>query len=59
LPSAADRKLLELPKNVAVLVVSRKTFTETGNAIELSRSTYRGDLYSAIVHSVRKRKSSS
>lgn len=59
LPSAADRKLLEIPKNVAVLVVNRKTFTDTGNAIELSRSTYRGDLYSAIVHSIRKTKGSS
>lgn len=59
LPSAADRKLLAIPKNVAALVINRKTFTDTGNAIELSRSTYRGDLYSAIVHSVRKRKTSS
>jgi GntR family transcriptional regulator len=59
LPSAADRKLLGIPKNVAALVINRKTFTDTGNAIELSRSTYRGDLYSAIVHSVRKRKASS
>jgi len=59
LPTAVDRKLLEVPKSAAVLVIKRKTFTETGNAIELSRSTYRGDLYSAIVHSVRKRKSDS
>jgi GntR family transcriptional regulator len=56
LPSAADRKLLALPKNVAVLLINRKTFGNTGAAIELSRSTYRGDVYSAIVHSVRKRK---
>jgi GntR family transcriptional regulator len=57
LPSAAHRKLLEIPRNTAVLVVNRKTFTDTGIPLELTRSTYRGDLYSAVVHSVRKRKS--
>jgi GntR family transcriptional regulator len=56
LPSAAHRKLLEIPRNTAVLVVNRKTFTDTGIPLELTRSVYRGDLYSAIVHSVRKRK---
>jgi len=58
LPSAAHRKLLSVSKNTAVLVVNRKTFTDTGIVLELTRSVYRGDLYSAIVHSVRKKKSS-
>lgn len=56
LPSASHRKLLELPKNTAVLVVNRKTYTGAGVPLELTRSVYRGDLYSAIVHSVRKKK---
>lgn len=59
LPSAAHRKLLFVPKNTAVLVVNRKTFTDTGIPLELTRSVYRGDLYSAVVHSVRKKKGSS
>jgi GntR family transcriptional regulator len=56
LPSAAHRKLLAVPKNTAVLVVDRKTFTDTGVPLESTRSVYRGDLYSAVVHSVRKKK---
>jgi GntR family transcriptional regulator len=58
LPSATHRKLLCVPKNTAVLVVNRKTFTDTGIPLELTRSVYRGDLYSAVVHSVRKKKGS-
>jgi GntR family transcriptional regulator len=57
LPSLAHRKLLCVPRNVAVLVVNRKTFTDRGIPFELTRSVYRGDLYSAIVHSVRNKKS--
>ncbi len=57
LPSAAHRKLLCVPRNTAVLVVNRKTFTDRGIPLELTRSVYRGDLYSAVVHSVRKSKS--
>lgn len=56
LPSGAHRKLLAVPKNTAVLVVNRKTYTEAGVPLELTRSVYRGDLYSAVVHSVRKKK---
>lgn len=55
-PTAQIRKLLELPRSAAVLVVNRKTFAEDGRAVEFTRSTYRGDQYSAIVHSVRKKK---
>jgi GntR family transcriptional regulator len=56
LPSKKHRELLTLPPKAAVLVVRRKTFTDTGTPLELGQSTFRGDLYSAIVHSVRKRK---
>jgi len=57
IPSAQHRKLLGLPKNTAVLVVNRKTFSDDGRAVEFTRSTFRGDRYSAVVHSVRKKKS--
>lgn len=57
LPSSVHRKLLCVPKNTAVLVVNRKTFTDMGIPLELTRSVYRGDLYSAVVHSHRKKKS--
>lgn len=57
IPNAQVRKLLGLPGNSAVLVANRKTFTGDGRAVELTWSTYRGDRYSAIVHSVRRKKS--
>lgn len=56
-PTPKLRKLLALPKNAAVLVVDRKTFAEDGRAVELGRSTFRGDRYSAVVRSIRKKKS--
>jgi GntR family transcriptional regulator len=56
MPSAAQRKLLELPSGAAVLVVHRKTFTDQAQPIELTQSVYRADLYSAVVHSIRKAK---
>lgn len=53
-PSSRDRKLLVLPKAGVVLAIRRKTFTDIGQPVELTRTVYRGDLYSAIVHSIRK-----
>jgi len=43
-----------LPKAGVVLAIRRKTFTDIGQPVELTRTVYRGDLYSAIVHSIRK-----
>jgi len=57
IPSSQYRKLLSLPRNTAVLVVSRKTYTDDGRAVEFTRSVFRGDRHSAMVHSVRKKKS--
>jgi GntR family transcriptional regulator len=57
IPSSQYRKLLSLPRNTAVLVVNRKTYTDDGRAVEFTRSVFRGDRYSALVHSVRKKKS--
>lgn len=55
LPSPRSRKLLELPRGAAVLTIERKTYTSTGTPAEVAVTTYRGDLYQAVVHSVRSR----
>lgn len=57
IPSSQQRKLLSLPARTAVLVINRKAYMEDGRPLELTRAVYRGDRYSAIVHSVRKKKS--
>ena len=57
-PNSSDAKLLALPRNTAVLVVDRKSFADSGQPLELTRSVYRGDLYRAVVRSVRKRNES-
>lgn len=54
-PSRREKRLLELPAGVAVLVIERKTYTVNETPAELAKTTYRGDLYRAIVHSVRSR----
>lgn len=55
--TSQQRKLLSLPARTAVLVVDRKSYADDGRPFELTRSTYRGDRYSSIVDSVRKKKS--
>lgn len=55
LPTPEQRRLLELPRHAAVLAINRKTYTEMGQPLELTDSVYRGDLYSAIVRSIRGR----
>lgn len=57
IPNSRQRKLLSLPARTAVLVINRKAYMEDGRPLELTRSVYRGDRYSAIIHSVRKNKS--
>jgi GntR family transcriptional regulator len=52
-PSARDRNLLELPRRTALLIVERRTYTASGTPVELAVTSYRGDLYQAVVHSVR------
>ena len=54
LPSRRQRKLLNIQTAEAVLVVRRKSYAESGQALELTEAIYRGDLYTAIVHSVRR-----
>jgi GntR family transcriptional regulator len=57
IPNSEFRKLLSLSARTAVLVVNRRTYTRDGRPVELTRSVFRGDRYSALVHSVRKTKS--
>lgn len=58
-PKKIHRKALELPPNVAILLVKRRTFTSDGRLFELSTDAYRGDLYVAMVQSIRSRKAKS
>ena len=57
IPNSDCRKLLSVPARTAVLVVNRKTYTRDERPVEFTRSVFRGDRYSALVHSVRKTKS--
>ncbi len=56
LPKKLHRKLLEVPRNTAVLLIKRKTYTNEGKPLELGTTAYRGDLYTAVVYSLRSRK---
>jgi len=55
-PNAQHKRLLQLPRNTAVLHVKRRTFTTDGRSLELAATTYRGDLYTARVNSTRQSK---
>jgi len=52
-PDRSHRQLLLLPRGVAILRIERKTFTVNDTPVELAVSACRGDLYQAIVHSIR------
>ena len=54
IPNSECRKLLSVPAGTAVLVVNRRTYARDGRPVEFTRSVFRGDRYSALVHSVRK-----
>lgn len=58
-PQKIHRKTLDVPSNVAILLVKRRTFTTDGKLFELSTDAYRGDLYVAMVQSMRSKKSKS
>lgn len=55
IPTVSEKKLLEMPPKVSVLDIRRRTFTNSGQNLEFARSAFRGDMYSAIVHSRRQR----
>lgn len=52
-PNRRERELLKLPRGAAVLRIERKTLTVNDTPAELAITTYRGDMYQAIVHSIR------
>lgn len=52
-PSQTLKKILDVPKSAAVLVIRRRTYTADDTPVEWGVTAYRGDLYSAMVHSVR------
>jgi GntR family transcriptional regulator len=52
-PTSRQKKLLNLPPSAAVLVVHRKTYSRRDFPVELVTAAFRGDLYTAIVHSRR------
>jgi GntR family transcriptional regulator len=49
------RRMLALPASTPVLAIQRRTFTTNHTPVELASTIYRGDLYSAMVRSVRAR----
>lgn len=49
------RRMLDLPAATPVLAIQRRTFTTDHTPVELASTIYRGDLYSAMVRSVRER----
>jgi GntR family transcriptional regulator len=54
--SRLQKRLLQLPSSAAVLLVKRKTYTTNDTPVEFGLTAYRGDLYAAIVRSVRGKK---
>jgi len=54
-PDRKHRQLLAAPRSAAILVIKRKTFTANDTPVEMGVTAYRGDLYQAIVRSVRAR----
>jgi len=59
IPQKMHRKALGVPKDVAILLVKRRTFTNDGKLFELASDAYRGDMYVAMVQSMRSKKSKS
>jgi len=55
-PTKSQRTLLQIPPAVAVLTVKRRTYSDKETPVELAITTFRGDLYTAIVHSRRSSK---
>jgi GntR family transcriptional regulator len=52
-PTRIQRQLLNLPRSAVILQVSRRTYTTNDTPLEVTTSAYRGDLYTAVVQSVR------
>jgi GntR family transcriptional regulator len=55
-PTRIQRQLLNLPRSAVILQISRRTYTTNDTPLEVTTSAYRGDLYTAVVQSVRTEK---
>ncbi len=53
MPNTRERKLLQIGRGIAILRIERSTSTVNDTPAELATSTFRGDVYQAIVHSTR------
>jgi len=53
LPNGRQRKLLDIGAKVALLNVTRRSFTKSDEAVSYGITQYRGDLYTASVHGER------
>ncbi|HEY3841123.1 MAG TPA: GntR family transcriptional regulator [Bryobacteraceae bacterium] len=54
LPSSRQRRLLEIGPNVALLQMTRRSFTKSDVPATYGITNYRGDLYTASVHGERR-----
>lgn len=52
-PDARQRRLLEIPRSTAVLLIERKAYTDDQMPVEMTSAAFRGDLYRAMVRSSR------
>ena len=48
LATAAEAKLLSIPTGSAILRIERRGFLASGQAVEFTRSAYRGDRYDFV-----------
>lgn len=55
MPDTAQKKLLELDRAMALLVIKRMSYAANDQPIELAVTVYRGDMYSAIIDAARTR----
>jgi GntR family transcriptional regulator, N-acetylglucosamine utilization regulator len=53
-PDAQQRKLLQIGPKVALLSVTRRSFTSSDRPVSYGTTKYRGDLYTASVHGERR-----
>jgi len=56
LPTRKQRKLLQISGPTALLTLNRRTYTDKDTPAEIGTTTYRGDLYTAVIRSVRRKK---
>jgi DNA-binding GntR family transcriptional regulator len=53
-----QRTLLQIERPLSLLVIKRQSYAANGNPIELSVTSYRGDMYTASIEAIRLAKAS-